>query len=77
MSEAVTQSIRERIPTSEELGFDPGLLREKYAAERARAAARRRQQPIPGNRGSVRALSTPILTLSRASRVPRCTKNST
>jgi cation diffusion facilitator CzcD-associated flavoprotein CzcO len=36
MSEAVTQSIRERIPTSEELGFDPGLLREKYAAERSR-----------------------------------------
>jgi NAD(P)-binding Rossmann-like domain len=36
MSEAVTQSIRERIPTAEELGFDPGLLREKYAAERSR-----------------------------------------
>ena len=34
--EAVTQSAPDQIPTPEELGFDPGLLREKYAAERAR-----------------------------------------
>ena len=34
MSEAVTQSAFGHIPTPEELGFDPGLLREKYAAER-------------------------------------------
>jgi hypothetical protein len=36
MSEAVTQPTPSHIPTPEELGFDPGLLREKYAAERAK-----------------------------------------
>jgi len=36
MREAVTQSKPNGIPTAEELGFDPGALREKYAAERAR-----------------------------------------
>jgi cyclohexanone monooxygenase len=36
MSEAVTEPTPNHIPTPEELGFDPGLLREKYAAERAR-----------------------------------------
>lgn len=36
MSEAVTQAASGHIPTPEELGFDPGLLREKYAAERAK-----------------------------------------
>jgi cyclohexanone monooxygenase len=36
MSEAVTEATPNHIPSSEELGFDPGLLREKYAAERAR-----------------------------------------
>ena len=36
MSEAVTPSTSNHIPTPEELGFDPGLLREKYAAERSR-----------------------------------------
>ena len=36
MSEAVTEPTPNHIPTAEELGFDPGLLREKYAAERAR-----------------------------------------
>jgi len=36
MSQAVEQSQPHRIPTAEELGFDPGALREKYAAERTR-----------------------------------------
>src|SRR5881275_2158677 len=36
MNEAVTQSTPNGIPTAEELGFDPGALREKYAAERAK-----------------------------------------
>src|ERR1700746_1615274 len=36
MSEAVTEPTPNHIPTAEELGFDPGLLREKYAAERSR-----------------------------------------
>jgi NADPH-dependent 2,4-dienoyl-CoA reductase/sulfur reductase-like enzyme len=34
MSEAVTQEKPNRIPTPEELGFDPAVLRAKYAAER-------------------------------------------
>src|SRR5260370_14796495 len=36
MSEAVTQTEAKRIPTPEELGFDPDALRQKYAAERTR-----------------------------------------
>jgi len=36
MSQTVSQSQSSRIPTPEELGFDPGALREKYAAERAK-----------------------------------------
>jgi len=51
MSEAVTQSAPNRIPTPEELGFDPGALREKYAAERAkrlRADANNQYQEITG-----------------------------
>lgn len=36
MNEAVTQSTPHRIPTPEELGFDPEALREKYAAERGK-----------------------------------------
>jgi cyclohexanone monooxygenase len=36
MSETVTQTTSNRIPTPEELGFDPALLRQKYAAERAK-----------------------------------------
>jgi hypothetical protein len=32
MSEAVTQEKPNRIPTPEELGFDPAALRAKYAA---------------------------------------------
>ena len=36
MSQTVSESQPNRIPTAEELGFDPGALREKYAAERAR-----------------------------------------
>ena len=36
MSEAGTQTITNRIPTTDELGFDPGALREKYAAERSK-----------------------------------------
>src|SRR5579859_3313726 len=34
MSEAATQTETKRIPTPEELGFDPAALRAKYAAER-------------------------------------------
>jgi hypothetical protein len=51
MSEAVTQSNPDRLPTPEELGFDPGLLREKYAAERAkrlRADGNRQYQETTG-----------------------------
>ena len=72
MSEAVTQSNPDRLPTPEELGFDPGLLREKYAAERAcapTATANTRRPP-----GSLRT-KTRTLTLSRASHGTRCTKN--
>src|SRR5262245_13563342 len=36
MSQTVSESQPNRIPTAEELGFDPGSLREKYAAERAK-----------------------------------------
>jgi cation diffusion facilitator CzcD-associated flavoprotein CzcO len=36
MSETVIQETPNRIPTPEELGFDPALLRQKYAAERAK-----------------------------------------
>jgi cyclohexanone monooxygenase len=51
MSEAVTEPTPNQIPTAEELGFDPGLLREKYAAERAkrlRADGNRQYQEIGG-----------------------------
>jgi cation diffusion facilitator CzcD-associated flavoprotein CzcO len=51
MSEAATQSATGRIPTPEELGFDPGVLRERYAAERAkrlRADGNRQYQEIAG-----------------------------
>src|SRR3984893_12327692 len=34
MSEAVTQTEAKRIPTPDELGFDPAALRARYAAER-------------------------------------------
>jgi NAD(P)-binding Rossmann-like domain len=34
MSEAVTQTEAKKVPTPEELGFDPAALRAKYAAER-------------------------------------------
>jgi cyclohexanone monooxygenase len=36
MSQTASQSQSSRIPTAEELGFDPGALREKYAAERTK-----------------------------------------
>jgi len=36
MSEAMVQSTPNRTPTAEELGFDPGALRERYAAERTK-----------------------------------------
>jgi hypothetical protein len=51
MSEAVTEPAPNHIPTPEELGFDPGLLREKYAAERAkrlRAEGNSQYQEITG-----------------------------
>jgi len=51
MSEAVTQSQTTSLPTPEELGFDPGALREKYAAERTkrlRADANDQYQEIKG-----------------------------
>jgi len=51
MSEAVTQSKPNGIPTAAELGFDPATLREKYAAERAkrlRADGNSQYQEITG-----------------------------
>ena len=51
MSEAVAQSTPNGIPTAEELGFDPGALRKKYAAERAkrlRADGNTQYQEITG-----------------------------
>src|ERR1700722_20026171 len=51
MSEAVNEPTANRIPTTEELGFDPGLLRERYAAERAkrlRADGNRQYREITG-----------------------------
>jgi len=51
MSEAITDESANHIPTPEELGFDPGLLREKYAAERVRrlrADGNRQYQEITG-----------------------------
>ncbi len=51
MSQTVPQSQPNRIPTAEELGFDPGTLREKYAAERTkrlRADGNNQYQEITG-----------------------------
>jgi len=51
MSAAVSPSTPPRIPTVEELGFDPGALRKKYAAERAkrlRADGNEQYQEITG-----------------------------
>jgi hypothetical protein len=36
MSEPATETQSNAIPTSQELGFDPAALRQKYAAERER-----------------------------------------
>jgi cyclohexanone monooxygenase len=51
MSETVTQTSSNRIPTPEELGFDPALLRQKYATERTkrlRADGNSQYQEIAG-----------------------------
>ena len=51
MCAAVSQSQPTRTPTAEELGFDPGALRERYAAERAkrlRADANNQYQEMKG-----------------------------
>ena len=51
MSEAVEQTKPNGIPTPEELGFDPAVLREKYAAERQkrlRADGNNQYQEITG-----------------------------
>jgi cation diffusion facilitator CzcD-associated flavoprotein CzcO len=51
VGEAVTQHTPNHIPSPDELGFDPGLLREKYAAERAkrlRADGNSQYQEISG-----------------------------
>ena len=51
MSQTTTQAEPSRIPTADELGFDPGALREKYAAERTkrlRADANNQYQEITG-----------------------------
>ena len=72
MSEAAIHSTPNRIPTAEELGFDPGALREKYAAERTkrlRADGNNQYQEIIGQYGSA-----PFWYLSlfiRRSRIPR------
>ena len=76
MSEAVTQSTPNRIPTAEELGFDPGALREKYAAERARrlrADGNSQYQEITG--AFQHFNEDPYV--NRASRAKRCMKSST
>ncbi|MGH8006261.1 MAG: flavin-containing monooxygenase, partial [Candidatus Binatia bacterium] len=54
MSEAVAQSQPTRIPTVEELDFDPGALRERYAAERdkrLRADGNEQYQEMKGQYG--------------------------
>ena len=51
MSQTVSQTESSGIPTADELGFDPGALREKYAAERVkrlRADANNQYQEITG-----------------------------
>ena len=51
MSQTISQTESSGIPTADELGFDPGALREKYAAERAkrlRADANNQYQEITG-----------------------------
>jgi hypothetical protein len=51
MSEAAIHSTLNRLPTAEELGLDPGALRAKYAAERAkqlRAGGNNQYQEITG-----------------------------
>src|SRR5215510_10682804 len=51
MSEVAVQPTPNRMPTTEELGFDPGVMREKYAAERAkrlRADGNNQYQEITG-----------------------------
>ncbi len=51
MSQTVSQSEPSQIPTADELGFDPGALREQYAAERAkrlRTDANNQYQEITG-----------------------------
>jgi cyclohexanone monooxygenase len=51
MSEAITQPNPNGIPTSEELGFDPAVLRQKYAAERGkrlRADGNNQYQEVTG-----------------------------
>src|SRR5690349_82968 len=51
MSETETQTTSNRVPTAEELGFDPALLRQKYAAERTkrlRADGNNQYQEITG-----------------------------
>ena len=51
MSQTVSQTESSGIPTADELGFDPGALREKYAAERTkrlRADANNQYREISG-----------------------------
>ncbi|MGH8006786.1 MAG: monooxygenase, partial [Candidatus Binatia bacterium] len=51
MSEGMMQSTSNHTPTAEELGFDPGALRERYAAERhkrLRADANNQYQEMKG-----------------------------
>src|SRR5262249_13383695 len=51
MSQTVPQSQPTRLPTADELGFDPNTLREKYAAERTkrlRADGNNQYQEITG-----------------------------
>ncbi len=71
MSEAVTQSIRERIPTSEELGFDPGLLAGEIRRRAVQSGCAPRATANTGRSPVSSSTIMPILTLSRASRAPR------
>ena len=51
-----TESQSSRVPSAEELGFDPGALREKYAAERAKRLR-------PDANSQYREISRPVRAL--------------
>jgi hypothetical protein len=61
MSESFVHATPTRIPTAEELGFDPGALREKYAAERAKRLRAEGNNHFPqGDNSAVPLFCDPI-----------------